>query len=439
MSISAVDGFWTWKSWVDSANDPAVGFPLQSLPYCAFAAPDGRGHLGLGIGAFILDLHELSAAGELASLSAEIQSACLAAQLNDLMRCGRTAWSALRDALIDLLRDDASATQRRALEPLLVPAENVRFAKPVAVGNYTDFYASIHHATNVGKLFRPDQPLLPNYKWVPIGYHGRASSLVISGTEIRRPCGQTTQPAESAPVFGPTSQLDYELEVAAYIGEGNALGEAIRVESAEPHIFGMSLLNDWSARDIQAWEYQPLGPFLGKSFASGVSPWVVPMEALLPFRLPPQPRASGDPEPLPYLTETSSALGAIDLKLEVFFTTARMRQASEAPVRLSAGNLRDLYWTFAQMIAHHSSNGCNLIEGDLLASGTVSGSDEGSRGCLLEITKRGASPLRLPNGEIRGFLEDGDEVILRGFCERDGFPRISFGECRGVIMPASAG
>src|SRR5271163_2008870 len=262
MAISTADGFWTWKSWVDSANDPAVGFPLQSLPYCAFAALNdlnGKPHLGVAVGTFILDLHELSQAGELSSLAAQVQSACLAPQLNELIRCGRAAWSALRHTLIGLLRDDASIARRRALEPFLVPAESVRFANPVAVGNYTDFYASVHHATNVGKLFRPDHPLLPNYKWVPIGYHGRASSLVISGTEIRRPRGQIKPQAERVPVFGPTAQLDYELEVAVYIGEGNPLGESIPIESAERHTFGMSLLNDWSARDIQTWEYQPLG------------------------------------------------------------------------------------------------------------------------------------------------------------------------------------
>src|SRR5271163_3460167 len=324
MAISTADDFWAWESWVDSANDPAVGFPLQSLPYCAFCAPndpESRPNLGVGIGAFILDLHELSAGGQLAALAAEIQSACLAPQLNELMRCGGSAWSDLRRILIDLLKADASATQRHAIEPLLIPAESVSFVKPVAESNYTDFYASLHHATNVGKLFRPDQPLLPNYKWIPIGYHGRASSLVVSAAEIRRPHGQIKSPLEAVPVFAPTAQLDYELEVAAYIGEGNSLGEPMPIESAEQHIFGMSLLNDWSARDIQAWEYQPLGPFLGKSFATSISPWVVPLVALLPFRVPTELRPSSDPVPLPYLAETIPALGALDLTLEVLLTT----------------------------------------------------------------------------------------------------------------------
>jgi fumarylacetoacetase len=343
------------------------------------------------------------------------------------MLCGRETWTSLRATLIRLLRDDS---ERHTIEPLLIPTVQARFAKPIEVGNYTDFYASIHHATNVGKLFRPDQPLLPNYKWIPIGYHGRASSLVISGTDIRRPSGQIKPSEASTPHFAPTSQLDYELEVAAYIGISNPLGEPIPIRSAEHHIFGFSLLNDWSARDIQSWEYQPLGPFLGKSFATSISPFVVPMEALLPFRVAPEPRTTGDPQPLPYLA--GKAPDAIDLTVEVFLSTARMREASQAPHRLSTGNLRDLYWTFPQMIAHHTSNGCNLIEGDLLATGTISGPQPGSQGSLLEITHRGANPIQLPNGEQRTFLEDGDEVILRGFCEKPGFPRISFGECRGI-------
>ncbi len=437
MNESTPDERWRWMSWVESANEPAVGFPLQSLPYCAFSASGGTVHLGVGIGSFVLDLNELTDASLLSSLAPEIQSACRGTQLNEVMSCGRAAWSSLRKSLISLLRNDAGVAQRGALEPLLIPVEGVTFHKPVAIGNYTDFYASIHHATNVGKLFRPDQPLLPNYKWLPIGYHGRASSIVISDTAVRRPRGQTKSPAEPAPAFIPASQLDYELEVAAYIGEGNPLGEPIPIEAAEQHIFGLSLLNDWSARDIQSWEYQPLGPFLGKSFATSVSPWVVPMEALLPFRVAPEARPAGDAEPLPYLKQDDSTTGAIDLTLEAFLSTARMREASIAPIRISMGNLRDLYWTFAQMIAHHTSNGCNLIAGDLLASGTISGPEPGSQGCLLEITQRGASPLRLPNSEVRAFLEDGDEVILRGYAEREGFPRVSLGECRGTILPSS--
>jgi fumarylacetoacetase len=442
------------KSWVGSANDPAVGFPLQSLPYCSFVLePEATPHIGVGIGSFILDLHQLHDAGMLNSLSVNIRSACVSAQLNPLMRCGSPAWTALRQHLFDLLKADedpgkrnegrGNFNQRQTVAAAMVPMEQALFHKPVAVENYTDFYTSIHHATNVGRIFRPDQPLLHNYHWVPIGYHGRASSLVISGTPIRRPCGQIKFQSEAAPAFEPTLQLDYELEVAAYIGSGNTLGTRIPIAAAEQHLFGLSLLNDWSARDIQAWEYQPLGPFLGKSFATSLSPWVVPMEALRPYRVPLAPRQFGDPQPLPYLTEPpspqhSGPSSGFDITLDVLLTTAHMREHSLPPARLSVSNLRDLYWSFPQMLTHHTSNGCNLVSGDLIASGTVSGPHPGSQGCLLEITHRGASPLRLPTGEIREFLADGDEITLRGFCERPGHPRLSFGECRGTIQPATS-
>ena len=429
----------TPTSWVGTANEPNSGFPLESLPYCAFTTtPDATPHLGVGIGAFILDLHHLQSNHLLDTLPADLQQACTTPTLNALMRCGRAAWSALRQRLTELLQTvtPRQTDQQRLVASLMLAQAKAIFHKPVATENYTDFYASLHHATNVGKLFRPDAPLLPNYPWLPIGYHGRASSLVISGTPIRRPHGQIKL-TDPTPVFQPTNQLDYELEVAAYIGTGNPLGTPIPIADAPAHLFGLSLLNDWSARDIQSWEYQPLGPFLGKSFATSLSPWVIPAEALTPYRTPLAPRPSTQPAPLPYLADPASdSTAAIDLQLEVFLSTARMRQEQQAPVRLSAGNLRSLYWSFAQMIAHHASNGCNLLAGDLIASGTVSGSQSGSQGCLLEITRRGASPLSLPNGEIRAFLEDGDEVILRGFCQADGFPRISLGECRGTILPA---
>jgi fumarylacetoacetase len=339
--------------------------------------------------------------------------------------------------LFGLLREGADVAAREAVAALLWPMEGVRFHKPVAVGNYTDFYASMHHARNVGKLFRPEQPLLPNYGWVPIGYHGRASSLVVSGTAVRRPWGQCKLAGVDAPVFQPTAQLDYELEVGAYIGEGNGLGVPIGMAEAEWHLFGISLLNDWSARDIQAWEAQPLGPFLGKSFATSVSPWVVPMEALRPYRAPLAARAEGQPEPLPYLRESPLAMpSGIDVQLEVYLSTSKIRKELDAPACLSRANLCDLYWSFPQMVAHHTSNGCNLLVGDLLASGTVSGAEAGAQGCLLEITRRGAAAIQLANGETRTFLQDGDEVILRGFCERANLPRISLGECRGMIQPA---
>jgi fumarylacetoacetase len=351
------------------------------------------------------------------------------------MECGSDAATRLRSVLIELLRVDAATDHIALIEPFLRPMEGAVFRKPVSVGNYSDFYASIHHATNVGRLFRPDQPLLPNYKFVPIGYHGRASSLVISGTSIVRPQGQMKLSAES-PIFGACRQLDYELEVGAYIGRGNVLGRRIGIDEAEQHLFGIGLVNDWSARDIQAWESQPLGPFLGKSFATSVSPWVITMEALAPFRVPLAPRPEGDPEPLPYLAQVDAGKAAIDMKLEARLSTAAMRRNSLPSPRLSSANLRDIYWSFAQMVAHHTSNGCNLMVGDLVASGTVSGPDKETQGSLLEMTSRGAMPVQLPNGEVRGFLEDGDEIILSGFCERNGFPRIGLGECRGRIVPA---
>ena len=309
---------------------------------------------------------------------------------------------------------------------------------PAAVGDYTDFYASIYHATNVGKLFRPDNPLLPNYKYIPIGYHGRASSLVSTGTPVRRPCGQTRD-GEADPKFGPIKALDYELEVGFFVGSANKLGEPVPIGRAEERIFGICLVNDWSARDIQAWEYQPLGPFLGKSFATSLSPWVVTMDALAPFRTPAFARAEGDPAPLPYLfDESDQEHGGLDLWLEVSLVSPRMREAGIASVVLGKCNFRDMYWTMAQMLTHHASNGCNLRSGDLLASGTVSGADKAARGCLLELTSRGKDPVALPTGEQRRFLEDGDEVIIRGFCERDGFRRIGLGSSRGTILPAAA-
>jgi fumarylacetoacetase len=431
-------------SWVGTANEAAIGFPLQSLPYCSFVpayTPSATPHLGVGIGAFVLDLHQLQDNHLLSSLPACVQSACIAPHLNALMRCGPAAWSALRQHLFDLLktvesRADRDTEQQRLVASLMLPMTRAVFHKPVVTENYTDFYASIHHATNVGKLFRPDNPLLPNYHWIPIGYHGRASSLVISGTSIRRPHGQIKPSDAPTPAFLPTAQLDYELEVAACVGTGNALGTRVPIAEAEQHLFGLTLLNDWSARDIQSWEYQPLGPFLGKSFATSLSPWVVPIEAFDPYRIPLTPRAAGIPQPLPYLEAPSDAPSGFDITLEVFLATSTMRLHGLPPVRLSTGNLRDLHWSFAQMLTHHSSNGCNLVPGDILASGTVSGPEPGSQGCLLEITQRGTVPLRLPTGDLREFLADGDEIILRGFCEREGLPRISLGECRGIIQPA---
>jgi fumarylacetoacetase len=425
---------WARTSWVDSANDPRCGFPLQSLPYCVVAV-EADPHVGVGIGDSILDLHRCSYDPALKGLAPATPEACRATSLNALIACGVDANAALRSRLMELLDSSAPLRVREELRSALLPMQGATLLKPVEPANYTDFYASINHATRVGRLFRPEQPLLPNYKFVPIGYHGRASSIVVSGTPVRRPWGQSKAAEGEVPSFAPTRFLDYELEVAIYIGEGNALGDSIPVARAAEHAFGISLLNDWSARDIQSWEYQPLGPFLAKSFATSVSPWVIPMAALDPFRCALQ-RTAGDPEPLPYLlSEEDQQSGAIDLTVEALLLTPAMRNARMPAHRLSRGNLRDLYWTPAQLIAHHTSNGCNLLPGDLLATGTISGSEESSAGCLLELTEGRRKPMELPNGETRRALEDGDEVILRGMCRREGFPDVSLGECRGAILP----
>jgi fumarylacetoacetase len=424
------------QSWIESANKADCDFPLQNLPFCAFVASEISPHLGIGVGNFILDLNTIGTAGFLDSLAQQIREACAAPVLNLLMECGNEANIKLREKLTALLATDADISDQRLLVNHLHPILGAIFTKPVSIHNYTDFYASINHATNVGKLFRPDQPLLPNYKHIPIGYHGRASSIVVSGTPVIRPNGQTKPANSDFPRFGSSQQLDYELEVAAYICGGNTLGVPISIKNANANLFGISLLNDWSARDVQSWEYQPLGPFLGKSFATSVSPWVISMSALEPYRIQPGPRAHDDPNPLPYLM--SDAPEAIDSQLEVFITTTKMRDAKLPPHKLSTTNLRELYWTFPQLIAHHTSNGCNLLSGDILASGTVSGASPNSQGSLLEITSGGARPLLLPNGELRAFLEDGDEIILHGFCQREDLPRIGLGECRGIITAAAS-
>jgi fumarylacetoacetase len=396
----------------------------------------------VAIGDRILDVAGMRTEGLLAEESVSLAAnACASDSLNSLMTLGAGLRRALRRRLHAILRQSASAPDRQAAGRHLVAQADVDMLLPAVVGDYTDFYASIFHATNVGKLFRPDNPLLPNYKYIPIGYHGRASSLVPSGTPVRRPSGQTREgdaDPNKAPKFGPTKSLDYELELGFFVGAGNALGETIPIDEAEEHIFGICLVNDWSARDIQAWEYQPLGPFLAKSFATSISPWVVTMEALAPFRTAAFVRGEGDPTPLPYLFgRNDQEQGGLNLCLEVSLLSVQMREAGIAPVVLGRSNFRDMYWTMAQMLTHHASNGCNLRAGDLLASGTVSGADKTALGCLLELTSRGKDPVTLPTGEQRKFLEDGDEIILRGFCERDGFRRIGLGSCRGTIVPAS--
>jgi fumarylacetoacetase len=365
--------------------------------------------------------------------------ACAEPSLNVLMALGPNHWSALRRQISAFLASDSPAyrTQRGIGQRVLVPMAEAELFIPAQIGDYSDFYASLHHATNVGSMFRPDNPLLPNYKWVPIGYHGRASSIIVSGTPVRRPHGQLKPAEADLPVFGASRALDYEMEVGCFVGPGNRLGEPVAIGRAEEHLFGLSLVNDWSARDIQTWEYQPLGPFLAKSFATTVSPWVVTMEALEPYRVPAFKRAPGDPGPLPYLeSQADRTTGGVDVIVEVYLLTARMRDSRVPAHRVSRGRMADLYWTIAQMLAHHTSNGCNLRPGDLFASGTISGPTKESRGCLLELTWRGNEPIALPTGEMRKFLEDGDEVIMRGYCERAGAARIGFGECRGVILPA---
>lgn len=422
----------TLRSWVDSANQPDTDFPIQNLPFGVFRrSGSSEVRIGVAIGDQILDLVQCHRENFLQELPESVQTACLEPTLNSLMALGREASSRLRHQLSHLLQVGSEIPSGLTL---LVPMSEAKPLLPATVGDYTDFYASIFHATNVGKLFRPDNPLLPNYKYVPIAYHGRASSLVPTGTPIPRPQGQRKGPEDTIPSFGPSRSLDYELEVGLFVGQGNALGEPISLSTAEDYIFGLCLVNDWSARDIQAWEYQPLGPFLAKSFATTLSPWVVTLEALAPFRCAAFSRSPEDPAPLPYLADPlDTAQGGIDLTLEVYLSTAQMREQNLEPFRISQGSFRQMYWTIAQMLTHHSSNGCNLRSGDLLASGTVSGPEPGSQGCLLEITRRGAEPLELPDGETRSFLLAGDEVILHGYCEKPGFARIGFGECRGVI------
>jgi fumarylacetoacetase len=428
------------RSWVKSAEAAATDFPIQNLPYgVARIAGESAPRVVTAIGDRALNLYAVAEVGLLAGLDEAATGACRQTTLNALMALPRVVLRSLRERLSALLEEARVETMRHraALESALRPQSAVEMLVPAAIGDYTDFYASIYHATNVGKLFRPDNPLLPNYKYVPIGYHGRASSIVPSGTAVRRPRGQIAAVAGEAPTFGPSRLLDYELEVGAFVSRPNPLSEPVPIEEAREHLFGLCLLNDWSARDIQSWEYQPLGPFLAKNFATTVSPWVVTLDALEPFRAPAFARPAEDPAPLPYLTGgDDQRRGGFDVQLEVLLETPRIHQAGEAPFLLSRSNLRELYWTLGQMVAHHTITGCNLRTGDLLATGTVSGAATTARGSLLEITARGAQPVVLRTGETRKFLEDGDTVILRGYCEREGAARIGFGECRGTVLPA---
>jgi fumarylacetoacetase len=428
------------RSWVESANDPAGDFPIQNLPLGVFRRDaNDPPCVGVAIGDSVLVLDAAARLKLFVGAAREAADACRSGTLNALMALGPYARRALRAGLVELLRANSDVGKRAQMVPelLLVNAADVEMLMPATIGDYTDFYASIHHATNVGSMFRPDNPLLPNYKYVPIGYHGRASSIVVSGRAVVRPWGQSKADTDAAPTFAPSRRLDYELEVGAFVGAGNSLGEPFPLDDAEDRMFGLCLVNDWSARDVQSWEYQPLGPFLAKNFATTISPWVVTLDALQPFRAPAFARASGDPAPLPYLdSPTNASAGGFDIQLEVWIRTARMRGEQIPAHRLSRVRFTEMYWTLAQLVTHHASNGCNLSAGDLIASGTVSGPTKDSRGCLLELSWRGTEPVTLPNGEQRRFLEDGDEVILRGFCEREGFARIGFGECRGIVLAA---
>jgi fumarylacetoacetase len=422
------------RSWIESANVHGTDFPIQNLPFGVFKQKwaSDLPRVGVAIGDQVLDVSVCRKAGLFDGPAEKAAAACEQSSLNQLMSLGLPYWSALRRRLSELLRENG--TDKDRVRPGLVPISEIEMSLPAEIGDYTDFYASIHHATNVGSMFRPNNPLLPNYKYVPIGYHGRSSSIVVSGTLVRRPSGQLKDEKDEHPMFAPSNRLDYELEVGAFVGPGNMLGEAVEIGRAEEHLFGICILNDWSARDIQTWEYQPLGPFLAKNFASTISPWVVTMEALAPYRVPPFVRPAGDPSPLPYLSSSDDArYGGIDLNLEVHLSSGQMREKNMNPMMLSRGNFKEMYWTMAQMVAHHTSNGCNLRPGDLLGSGTVSGPTKDSLGSLLELTWRGSDPLKLPSGEERKFLEAGDEVIMRGSCEKEGAVSIGLGECRGII------
>ena len=425
-------------SWVASAKDGRTDFPIQNLPFAIFrrqgSSEAWRG--GVAIGDQIVDMAAAVQAGMFTGDALAPAQAAAESSLNHLMGLGPQRFSSLRKALSKALQTGAS--QEAALKACLVPQAGAEYHLPARIGDYTDFYTSVYHATNIGKQFRPDNPLLPNYKWVPIGYHGRSSSIGVSGQAFKRPKGQVKPPNAEVPVLQPSARMDIELEMGVLVGQANALGDAVPITEAESHIFGLVLLNDWSARDIQPWEYQPLGPFLAKNFASTISPWVVTMEALAPFRAP-FSHPEGDPQPLPYLSSAAnSAEGGLDIHLQALIETPAMRAAKVPPAAFTRTNYRHAYWTAAQMLTHHTVNGCNLQPGDLLGTGTLSGPTLDSACALIELTTGGQNPVQLPGGETRTWLQDGDTVILRGWCERPGAVRIGFGECVGTVLPAAA-
>ena len=430
------------KSWITSANDGKTDFPIQNLPLGVFSRGNDAEHrIGIAIGDEIIDLKAAQEIGLLNALSPQLHCALHAETLNDLMKQGRAASQSLRIAVSNLLdentailRDDESA--RTAV---MVSQHDATMHLPATIGDYTDFYASVHHATNIGSMFRPDNPLLPNYKNLPVGYHGRASSINISGAQVRRPCGQLKPSDTEPPIFAPCRLLDYEMEMGVFVGPRNQLGERITIDKAPEHLFGMVIVNDWSARDVQKWEYQPLGPFNAKNFATTISPWVVTMEALSPFRLPGPHREQDDPPTLDYLRAPTGDdhHSTYDITVEVSIRSSVMREKNMEATKISRGSFKHMYWTIAQMLTHHSSTGCNMQPGDLLASGTISGPEEDSRGCLLERTWRGEHPIKLADGTERKFLQDGDEVIMTAYCEKNGAKRIGFGQCRGTITHAT--
>jgi len=424
------------SSWVESANLAGCDFSIQNLPFAIFrrkhSAECFRG--GVAIGEQVVDLKALSESGLFSGLAQQGALACSQSSLNEFMSMGKDTWSALRLSLSRALRTGSEVQQ--PLRECLISQSEVEYSMPCHIGDYTDFYTSIHHATSVGKLFRPDNPLLPNYKWVPIGYHGRSSSIGVSGQNFHRPVGQLKAPDSEVPSLGPCKRLDHELELGIFIGSGNNLGEAIPITEAESHVFGICLFNDWSARDIQAWEYQPLGPFLSKSFASTISPWIVSIEALAPYRAN-FSRPSEDPQPLPYLTsDQNNEQGGIDIELAVLIQTEKMRANGQQAEQIANSNFIHSYWTIAQMVTHHSVNGCNLRPGDLFGSGTQSGPKPEEAGSFLELSAGGKKALTLSNGETRTFIEDGDTIVIRGGCRREGAAYIGFGEVTSTVLPA---
>jgi fumarylacetoacetase len=427
------------RSWVPSANDGKTDFPIQNLPFAIARRLGTKDAFGIvvAIGDQVIDLRLALKAGVFSTLlTHDLEHALQASTLNSFMSLGLATWSQVRAALSSALREGAEL--ETSLSSALYPQAQAEFNLPAQIGDYTDFYTSIHHATSVGKLFRPDNPLLPNYKWVPIGYHGRSSSIAVSGQQFKRPVGQTMPPGSEVPVFGPAKRIDYEMEMAIFIGQGNAIGDVIRMENAEQHMFGLCILNDWSARDLQGWEYQPLGPFLAKNFASTISPWIVTLEALAPYRTA-WSRDAADPQPLPYLEDANlRSTGAFDVQLEVLIKTPQMQETGSAAQRLSLSNFRHSYWSMAQLVTHHTVNGCNLNTGDLLGSGTQSGPTPEEAGSLIELTEGGKKPIQLANGEQRVFMQDGDQIEMRAWAEKVGHPRLGFGSVIGTLLPARA-